>query len=83
MGYRLYARAAPTRPKVQENRLAFDLSIAQRDALALEIVESEVGGGLAGFDLGCFSHDLLNDLGVFGVGVILEELGPALFAYVK
>ena len=47
MGYCLDAGTAPTRPKVQENRLAFE--IAQGDALALEIVESEVGGGLAGW----------------------------------
>ena len=63
IGYCLDARAAPTGPKVQENRLPFE--IAQGDALALEIVEGEVGGGLAGFELGGFAHDCLDDPSVY------------------
>ena len=73
IGYCPDAGTAPTRPKVQENRLPSE--IAQGDALALEIVEGEVGRGLAGFELGCFPHDLLDGLGVFGIGVVLEEFG--------
>ena len=81
MGYCPDAWTAPTRPKVQENRLTFE--IAQGDALALQIVEGEVGRGLAGFELGGFSHNLLDGLGVCGIGVVSEEFTQALFTLVK
>ena len=57
--------------------------IAQGDALTLKIVKSEVGRGLAGFELSGFSHDLFYHFGVFGIGVVLEEFGPALFTLVE